>query len=149
MSFIPESGLSLNNVYYTFDSGQIYSHKNTSRNTFYGASSAANSTVTFIFNDAPSKIKNFKTIFYEGSEGWTAPSIETDQQSGQVLYWEEKEGIYYNWLKGVANTWNNGSQSGNLDTKEFSVQGIDVCTAVTASSDYTFTPQITVNNTTS
>ena len=148
MSFIPESGISLNNIYYTFKNGQIYSHNNTERNTFYGATQPVASTIKIAINDEASRIKNFKTLFYEGSEGWTAPTIETDQQSGQVLYWDKKENIYYNWIKGVSNTWNDSAQSGSLDTQEFSVQGVDIVSTVTASSDYSQTATITVNNST-
>jgi len=34
-SFIPESGVSLNNVYYTFKNGYLYSHNNKRRNSFH------------------------------------------------------------------------------------------------------------------
>ena len=141
MSFIPESGVSLNNIYYTFKNGQIYSHRNTDRNTFYSATTPERSFVQLIINDNPSAIKNFKTLGYEGSSGWTMPTIETDQQSGQITSWEDtitaatgnayhdrgvKEGKYFNWIKGISTTWINTTQSGNLDTQEFSVQGIDI-----------------------
>mgnify|MGYP003134295385 CR=1 FL=1 len=144
MSFIPESGVSLNNVFYTFKNGQIYSHDNTTRNTFYGT--LYKSSIKLIINQTPSKIKNFKTLFYEGSEGWTAPTIETDQQSGQVLSFDEKEGIYYNWIKGVETTWNNTAQSGSLDTKEFSVQGIDLLSSFTIDTSQDFTLNVDENN---
>ncbi len=129
-SFIPESGLSLNNTYYTFKNGELYSHDNANRNTFYGAATEE-SSVTFMINDAPSNIKNYQTLSYEGSAGWTAPSIETDQQSGRVLSFLEKEGIWYNYIKGLDTTWNNSSFTGSLDTKEFSVQGIGTVVATT------------------
>ena len=122
-SFVPESGLSLNNVYYTFKDGELWSHDNAARNTFYGGS-LATSTVTFLINDAPSNIKNFQTIAYEGTSGWTTPSIETDQQSGRVMSFVEKEGLWYNHIKGLDTTWNNATSAGSLDTKEFSVQGL-------------------------
>ena len=66
-SYIPESGLSLNNIYYTFKNGLIYSHDNTTRNTFYGGSLVA-SSVKFLINESPDVVKGFKTVNYEGSQ---------------------------------------------------------------------------------
>tara|TARA_R110002167_G_scaffold44138_1_gene133029 strand:- start:221 stop:4423 length:4203 start_codon:yes stop_codon:yes gene_type:complete len=129
-SFLPESGLSLNNTYYTFKNGELYSHDNTSRNSFYGGVVAA-SSVTFILNDGPSNVKSFKALSYEGSSGWTAPSIETDKQSGRVMSFIERESLWYNYIKGLDTTWDNSSFTGSLDTKEFSVQGIGTAVGVT------------------
>ena len=129
-SFIPESGLSLNNTYYTFKNGELYSHDNASRNTFYGAA-VEESSVTFLFNDAPSSVKNYQAISYEGDSGWTMPSIETNKQSGRVMSFVEKEGMWYNYIKGLDTTWDNSSFTGSLDTKEFSVQGIGTVETVT------------------
>jgi hypothetical protein len=84
-----------------------------------------------MINDAPSNIKNYQTLSYEGSAGWTTPSIETDQQSGRVLSFLEKEGIWYNYIKGLDTTWDNDLLTGSLDTKEFSVQGIGTVGDVT------------------
>ena len=137
-SFIPEDGLSLNNVYYTFKDGELYSHgTNSTRNNFYA--SQHNSTITLILNEAPSIIKNFKTISYEGSQakvdaytsdgnyynlsaktGWSIESINTDNQEGTLNEFIEKEGKWYNYIKGVTTT------SSNIDTSEFSVQGLGV-----------------------
>ena len=66
-SYIPESGISINNMYYTFKNGLLYSHDNATRNTFYGESLVA-SSVKFLINESPSAIKGFKTINYEGSQ---------------------------------------------------------------------------------
>ena len=159
-SFLQEEGVSLNNVYYTFKDGQLWSHDNQTRNNFYGTQ--YNSSVKFIFNDAPGSIKQFKTLNYEGSQarifqdnsgnadtdnyfpnkfiktGWWSNSIESDKQSGQVLNFEEKEGKWFNYIKGTA------SNSTNIDTSEFSVQGLGNG-SVAASGDYTFGVTITVN----
>jgi hypothetical protein len=75
------------------------------------------STVTPIFNDAPTSIKNFKTLSYEGDAGWTA-SIATNEQSGTVSTWKKREGLYFNYIMGDATT------LANIDTSDFSVQGI-------------------------
>jgi hypothetical protein len=159
-SFLQEKGVSLNNIYYTFKDGQLWSHDNQTRNNFYGTQ--YNSSIKFIFNDAPGSIKQFKTLNYEGSQarifqdnsgnadtdnyfpnkfiktGWWSNSIESDKQSGQVLNFEEKEGKWFNYIKGTA------SNSTNIDTSEFSVQGLGNG-SVAASGDYTFGVTITVN----
>ena len=81
-SFQQESGTTLNNVYYTFNGGDLWEHNsnNVDRNTFYGE--FAPSHIDFVFNDAPSLVKDFKTIGYEGmGEGetmWSCDYIETD-----------------------------------------------------------------------
>jgi len=65
-SFFPESGLSINNNYYTFDGGQVWKHHdNLTRNNFYGVQYA--SDITVLFNDRPEAVKSFATINYEGS----------------------------------------------------------------------------------
>lgn len=143
-SFIQENGLSLNNIYYTFKDGEIWSHNNETRNNFYGTQ--YNSTVKFIFNDAPGSVKSFKTINYEGSQarvfvddpdtdnkfsnrvaksGWWVNSIESDLQSGQVKTFKNKEGKWFYNILGTETT------SVNLDTKEYSVQGLGYISAIT------------------
>ena len=115
LSYAPEFAISLNNDYYSFKDGEIWEHTNNTRANFFGVQE--NTTVTTIFNDAPTSVKNFKTLSYEGDAGWTA-SIATNKQSGSVSNWKEREGIYFNYIKGEATT------LGNIDTSEFSVQGI-------------------------
>ena len=63
-SYIPENGISLNNVYYTFKNGEMYSHDNEVRNNFYGVQYS--SKVKFIFNESPEVVKSFLTLNYEG-----------------------------------------------------------------------------------
>ena len=121
LSYVPEFALSLNNSYYTFKNGEIWEHNNTARSNFYGVQ--YDTTITPIFNDAPTSIKNFKTLSYEGHDGWVADVI-TDQQDGEVKTWKKKEGIYFNYINGLQTTWSNATQSGSLDSSEFSVQGI-------------------------
>jgi hypothetical protein len=141
-SFYPEQSISVGNNYYTINKGLPYQHhvENDSngnpvdRNTFYG--SYTPSSVTFIFNDAPDVVKSFKTLNYEGSQsyvkreitdartgyynlenkdGWTASSIQTNKQEGSVLEFIEKEGKWFNYIKG---------ENAELKTDEFSFQGI-------------------------
>jgi len=139
-SFLQENGVSLNNSFYTFKDGNIWLHySNALRNNFYGVQ--YNSSVKLLINDAPSSIKSFTALNYEGSQavkytydidpsdgetdsqvktknGWFVNSITTDQQTGSIKEFVDKEGKWFNYIKGDTTTLQ------NLDTKEFSVQGI-------------------------
>ena len=154
-SFYPETGLSINNDYYTFNDGELWKHhSNETRNNFYGVQYY--SDITTIFNDQPGSIKSFNTINYEGSQakitqqkfeatdtiadaagnnvskfddkyynlnaktGWYVDSFETNEQSATVHEFIEKEGKWFNTIRGTATTLD------NLDQQEFSVQGIGV-----------------------
>jgi len=153
-SFIQEDGLSLNGKYYTFYNGEIWEHNaNALRNNFYGVTTNY-SSIKFIFNEGPSVVKNFKTLNYEGSDsakyetvigdendiltkGWYNNSIETDQQSGHVTDFVNKEGKHFNYIKGLATTWNNTTLTGNLDIQEFSSQGVGNITNIVDSASQT------------
>ena len=159
-SFLQEEGVSLNNKYYTFKNGDLWVHDNETRNNFYGTQ--YNSSVKFIFNDAPGSVKQFKTLNYEGTQarifqdnsgnadtdnnffnknntaGWWSNTIESDKQSGQVLSFKEKEGKWFNYIQGTQ------TDSTNIDTGEFSVQGLG-SGSVSASADYSYKVTITVN----
>ena len=146
-SFIQESGLSLNNIYYTFKDGQIWSHNNETRNNFYGTQ--YESSVKFIFNDAPGSVKSFKTLNYEGSQarvyvdnpdsdnkfsnrlaksGWWVDTIESDMQEGQVKTFKDKEGKWFYNILGTETV-----DLVDLDTREYSVQGLGYISAITGS----------------
>ncbi len=113
LTYAPEGAISLNTEYYTFKDGELWEHSDaTTRANFYGTQN--NTAVTTIINDGPSSVKNFKTLSYEGDEGWTA-TIATKDQNGVVNYWKEKEGIYFNFIEGNDTV---------LNTKSFSTQGI-------------------------
>ena len=103
-SYIPESGLSLNNRYYTWKGGNLWVHhsRTSPRNNFYGEQ--YNSTVTSIFNQEPSSIKNYKTVNYEGTPNWKVPMILTDQQAGYVGEFAMKEGKWFSHVSGTDNT---------------------------------------------
>ena len=77
----PNQIFSLNNNYFTAKDGKIYQHYKLAPNTqargvFYGEQN--NSNVTFVFNGAPSMVKNFQTINYEGDSGWRMDSFKTN-----------------------------------------------------------------------
>ena len=146
-SFIQENGLSLNNIYYTFKDGQIWSHNNETRNNFY--STQYESSVKFIFNDAPGSVKSFKTLNYEGSQarvyvdnpdsdnkfsnrlaksGWWVDTIKSDLQEGQVKTFKDKEGKWFYNILGTETV-----DLVDLDTREYSVQGLGFASNI----DYT------------
>ena len=130
-SFIQESGNSMSGDYYTFYNGRCYKHNsNETRNTFYG--DFENSSITFLLNESPTIVKNFNTLNYDGDglstwnytddkydfTGWFCDSITTDQASGTIEEFIEKEGKWFNYIKGDDNA--------ALDTSAFNFQGIGV-----------------------
>src|SRR5210317_145354 len=80
-SFIPETGVTLNNKFYTFKNGKIYLHNSDTadRNNFYGT--AYDSQVQVIFNDNPTYVSDWLSLNYQGDEGWEASEIIGDQDS--------------------------------------------------------------------
>ena len=59
---------------------------------------------------------------YDGEEGWVCDSITTDKQSGSVTEFIEKEGKWFNYIKGDANA--------PLDTQAFNFQGIGMASNI-------------------
>ena len=122
------------------------------RNNFYGIQ--YESKISVLFNDMPSVVKSFQTMNYEGSQsrikkytesnvaddfgnildsltdgeyynlfkknGWYLESFNTDLQTGNIPEFKSKENKWFNKLYGETTDFN------NLDTKEFSVQGIGI-----------------------
>ena len=143
-TYVPESSGSCSGDYYSFNKGEIYlHHDNTvSRNEFYGVPNE--SAITLLFNDAPSTIKNFETISYEGTQaritattesgvdlrteddsyynledksGWYLGNITTDKNSGKTNEFIEKEGKWFNYIKG---------DNAIIDYSSNQIQGIGV-----------------------
>ena len=150
-SFVPESGVSINNEYYTFKGGEMYKHHaSAERNTFYkdlyGDAAFTEASVTLLFNDQPSTVKSFSTLNYEGSQarikqntldgeyynlnseikGWYVGDIKTNLQESSYLEFKNKEGKWFTSIKGDTTTLQ------NLDEREFSVQGIGNYMSITA-----------------
>jgi hypothetical protein len=71
-SYKPDMLFSVINKFYTVNKSNLYEHYDQStvgnRNVFYG--NRTRSSITFVFNEQPSVVKNFQTINYEGSNGW-------------------------------------------------------------------------------
>ena len=114
-SFIPESGITMANRFYTFKNGKAYLHNSDTvdRNNFYGT--AYNSEVQIIFNDNPTYISDFLTLNYEGDSNWEASEIIGDQDGvysitnvrildsdeDGFLGWFLKEGKYHGSIVGT------------------------------------------------
>ena len=143
-SFLKEGGLSLNNEYFTFKYGMLHQHHiNPVHNNFYG--SQFDSSVEVLFNEVPGSVKSFGALNYEGSQshitqdlnnsgeywdnkdklGWYVSNIYTDLQEGDLHEFKDKEGKWFSQLKGVTTKWLDDGKGGNIDTNEFSYQGID------------------------
>ena len=79
LSFKPSQIISLKNKVYSFKNGSLWLHYNETANTrcnFYGTQYG--SSVRFVFNTNPSNVKIFKTINYEGANGWQVDSFKSD-----------------------------------------------------------------------
>jgi len=73
-SFNPETAISLNNEYYSFNKGSMWQHHtNQIRNNFYGVQGV--SDITTVFNDEPGSVKSFNTLNYEGTQARISPFI--------------------------------------------------------------------------
>ncbi len=139
-SYIPEQAISMANDYYTFKDAQVYKHhqEDVDRNTFYNIKYP--SSISVILNEQASIIKNYKTLSYEGSQsnvvqettdirtgyynlnnkhGWYSPLIYTDKEEGVVNEFIEKEGKWFNFIKGK-----DVAQTLDIKTDDFSFQGI-------------------------
>ena len=78
-SFKQETGISLNNIYYSFYAGNLWKHNAplVARNNFYNLGTQP-SYIEAIFNDSPSTVKQFNTVGYEGTSGWELSFLETN-----------------------------------------------------------------------
>ena len=77
-TYKPDHILSLRNNLYTLKDGDLWLHYDDSvnRGSFYGVTTPA--SVTFVFNPKVSLSKVFKTVSYEGSNGWQVDSFISD-----------------------------------------------------------------------
>jgi len=130
------------------------------RNTFYGSHTSNDySSVTTILNDAPQVVKSFNTVNYEGSQskvdqfvadaatgltdgqyynldpkkGWYVNSIFTNKEAGSINEFIEKEGKWFNYIKGKNVQLSAGNQihvnsdgSSSFDQASLSIQGLGV-----------------------
>jgi hypothetical protein len=81
----PDNIFSLNSNYYTTSDASVYKHNSllSPRGSFYGVQYPAN--VTLVLNANASASKVFKTINYEGSNGWGATYVNTSYDSAMPI----------------------------------------------------------------
>lgn len=79
VSYQPESMVALGNLLISFKNGGLYTHDNTTYNTFYGT--AYNSEVQVVFNANYPVKKTFKAVTQMSSSVWECPLIYTDLES--------------------------------------------------------------------
>ena len=161
-SFIPESGVNISKEYYTFKDGGLYKHHDESsdRNTFYNGE-FTESSITAVLNTEPSVVKIYNTLNYEGSqsrvyeydtdsatglsnvntynledkEGWYVEHITTDKQDGSIKEFIEKEGKWFNYIKGKQSSVPSDKLNKSL-ASQFSFQGLGmVSTTVSVGSN--------------
>ena len=177
-SFWPETGISLNNRFFTFNQGLMWEHNtNANFNSFYGsvinttAYPKSTSSLTAVFNDNHSAVKTFSYINYEGTQaevetfessgssssleavgggtttytytgdgdfynleaksGWKVNTIETDMYQGSVPYFKNKENKWFGYIKGQGLDESGNTNSPQVDTSNFNVQGLGVPASVT------------------
>tara|TARA_R100001510_G_scaffold34657_1_gene31138 strand:- start:11865 stop:13502 length:1638 start_codon:yes stop_codon:yes gene_type:complete len=85
-NYKPNLMFSVQNKFLTFQNASLYKHYSTVANTrgnFYGVNYA--SSITTVFNEQPSLVKNFKTVGYEGSSGWEVETFISDITGVNVL----------------------------------------------------------------
>ena len=148
-SFIPENGLSCANEYYTFSNARLWQHnrEDVDRNTFYKDDTNdgfTNSLCTVLLNNNSGVVKSFNTLNYEGTQsriqvptandseyfnlrdkdGWFVSGVSTDKEEGSLNEFIEKEGKWFNYIKGVRTEVQSAS-----DLAGFNVQGIGVITS--------------------
>jgi hypothetical protein len=103
-TYRPDFIISIKGSMYTTKGPKIYLHyeSDNNHNEFYGVTSP--SSIEFSFNANPSIVKNFKTINYEGDNGWELTSFKSDQSrviSGSTYtdtslsVKSYEEGLYY------------------------------------------------------
>jgi len=134
-SFTPENALSCANDYYTVKNGKLWQHHNPgiNRNTFYGE--FTNSSFNAILNDAPSSIKSYHTLDYEGSQSriegikqidvdgvvYTNPFAST-QPDGKYFYFTDEEwDILIDIIDPITGVQGNGGLNANstIDVKQY------------------------------
>ena len=71
---------------------------------------------------------------FSTTKGWYANSVYTDLQEGQVKEFIDKEGKYFNYITGLS-TYFNTTCDTNVNSQEFSVQGIGRADSITGDTE--------------
>jgi len=81
----PSSGFSSQGKFFTTNGTSIWKHYSTdvNRGSFYGTDNK--SSVKLILNPDPTRVKTFKTIDYEGTNGWEVISLVSDDTGTDLV----------------------------------------------------------------
>ena len=129
--------LDVGSAYFQWEVGDTITIGNWDRNTFYDT--FTNSSLNVLLNDMPSSIKSYHTLEYEGSQsrvvqnlqddeyynltdkdGWHVSGVETNKEKGSLLEFIEKEGKWFNYIKGLESNFD------DIDFGSFEVQGLGI-----------------------
>jgi len=109
-TYKPDQMFSLRNGFYSLKNGRLWKHYQESviRGSFYGNSdyNTTKTSITFIFNPSVSLSKVFKTVNYEGSNGWKVETFQSDPtgetlQSGNYISTSDNAGIVRSYNEGL------------------------------------------------
>ena len=111
-TYKPDHMFSLGNKFYSVKFGSLYEHYSLAgvRNKFYpnDGGSIKPSSITFVFNPAVSRSKNFKTVDYEGSNGWQINSFVSDLTGKNLNYsnnnwvdFQDTSALIYSYVQGT------------------------------------------------
>jgi hypothetical protein len=93
-SFIPESGVYVDNLLITFKSGAAWAHTDESnRNNFYGVFQPSFVKVVSAQNN--SMVKTFEALSVEGDSPWSFSVDTRDQSTVTISTMDKREGMYY------------------------------------------------------
>ena len=81
----PSSGFSSQGKFFTTNGTSVWKHYSTdvNRGSFYGTDNK--SSVKLILNPDPTRVKTFKTIDYEGTNGWEVISLVSDDTGTDLV----------------------------------------------------------------
>ena len=81
----PSSGFSSQGKFFTTNGTSVWKHYSTAvnRSNFYGTDNK--SSVKLILNPDPTRVKTFKTIDYEGTNGWEVISLVSDDTGTDLV----------------------------------------------------------------
>lgn len=82
------------------------------------------------YSIAEIQANNLTPISFSTKKGWFANYIVTDLQEGQIKEFIKKEGKYFNYIKGLKTFFDTNCDN-NVNSQEFSVQGIGRASSIT------------------
>ena len=101
-SYKPTYVVSLGSNFYSFNDGELWRHHSGDKYSYFynevdsnGTPVAQDSYVTLVLNTQPSVVKNFKTLNYEGNNGWQLSSMiaSSSDQTLPITKYEFKNNL--------------------------------------------------------